>query len=204
LRSRNLILGAAFLCAAAGAARGESLQSCAAITTSDQRLKCFDQLASEAVPTTPIATQSKWIVQTKTSPVDDTTNVYVELSGENGILDQYGQKSSITLELTCRENVTAAFFIFGGYFMSDLEGRGTVTYRIDKQAAQNKNFTVSTDNKALGLWSGGTAIPFIKSLLDGQRLYVEATPFSDNAVSDFLPISGLKDAISPLRKSCGW
>jgi len=88
--------------------------------------------------------------------------------------------------------------------MSDLEGRGTVTYRIDTAKAQKKEFTESTDHEALGLWNGGSAIPWIKAMFGGARMYVEATPFSESAVSDFMPISGLEEAIKPLRESCGW
>ena len=40
-----------------------------------------------------------------------------------------------------------------------------LTYRIDEDAARTEKWPISTDHTAAGKWSGGTAIPFIKSLL---------------------------------------
>lgn len=182
----------------------ESLQSCAAKPVSE-RLACYDALAEqEASESSVSTTQSEWIVRTTVSPVDDSKNVFLQVSGENGIQNQYGQNAEMTLTLACRENTTSAYVFFGGHFMSSLQGAGRVTYRIDKQPAQTKNFEESNNHEALGLWSGGTAIPFIKSLFGGTSLYLEATPYSDNRVSDFFPIAGLEGAIAPLRQACNW
>lgn len=185
-------------------AAAESLQQCAAVEDKDARLACYDGLAEAAVAPVVAPTSSKWQVRIDTSPVDDSKNVYLHLVGESGITNRYGQKSDLSLYIACRENVTSAWFVFGGHFMSDLQGRGRVTYRIDKAPAKKQSFTESTDNEALGLWNGGAAIPWIKELMTGQRMYVEAVPYSESAVSDFMPIAGLEEAIKPLRESCAW
>jgi type VI secretion system protein VasI len=184
--------------------QAETLQTCAA-KPDDVRLACYDSLAEAAVSTVAvIPTKSEWSVQTDTSPVDDSKNVFLQVTGTNGITDQYGRKAQITLTLACRENVTAAILNFGGLFMSDLQGAGEVTYRVDTSPAKTKSFGESNNHEALGLWNGGTSIPWIKSLFGGTKMYVEATPYSENAVSDFLPIAGLEEAIGPLRDACGW
>jgi len=66
-----------------------------------------------------------------------------------------------------------------------------------------KPFTESTDHKALGL-SGASSIAFIKEMFGAQRLFIRATPFNESAVTGEFNISGLDDAIKPLRKACGW
>lgn len=183
---------------------GETLQTCAAVENAEGRLACYDEIAKAATTTTETTVASQWKVDVQTSPIDDTKNVFLTVVGENGLKNRYGQEADLSFYIACRENVTSAFFVFGGHFMSDIQGRGQVTYRVDQAKARSQSFTVSTDNEALGLWSGGSAIPFIKGLFGGKRMYVEATPFSESTVSDFLPVSGLEEAIAPLRESCGW
>lgn len=201
---RGLPLLIAAFGAVVGANAQESLQSCAA-KPSSERLACYDALAEAEASTTKVATTpTEWTVRTTVSPVDDSKNVFLQVSGENGITNQYGQDADMTLTLACRENATSAYVFFGGHFMSSIQGAGRVTYRVDKQPAQTKNFEESNNHEALGLWNGGSAIPFIKSLFGGTSLYLEATPYSDNRVSDFFPIAGLEDAITPLREACGW
>lgn len=186
------------------ATSAETLQTCAAKPDA-LRLACYDALAEATVSAvTVVPTKSEWSVQTETSPVDDSKNVFLQVAGTNGITDQYGQESEITLTLACRENVTAAIVNFGGHFMSDLGGAGRVTYRIDTAPAQTKSFSESNNHEALGLWNGATSIPWIKSLFGGTKMYIEATPYSQNVVSDFLRIAGLEEAITPLREACGW
>jgi type VI secretion system protein VasI len=185
---------------APGTTSAETLQTCAAKPDAT-RLACYDALAEATVSTAAVVpTKSEWTVHVQTSPVDDSKNVFIEVAGTDGIRDQYGRETQITLTLACRENVTAAILNFGGLFMSDLQGAGRVTYRIDTLPAQTKSFGESNNHEALGLWNGGTSIPWIKSLFGGTKMYVEATPYSENVVSDFLPIAGLEEAIVPLRK----
>lgn len=187
------------------ALQAETLQTCATLTDTAKRLECYDGLAvKEVAPVVIPQTKSEWSVRVTTSPIDDSKKVFLQVVGVNGVTTRYGQEGQLILTLACRENVTSAYISFGGHFMSDLNGSGRVTYRVDDKSAQRKSFSESNDHEALGLWNGGSAIPWIKSLFGGNRMYVEATPFSENAVSDFLPIAGLEDAIAPLRDACGW
>lgn len=62
----------------------------------------------------------------------------------------------------------------------------------------------STDNKALGLWSGGKAIPVVKQMLGKSTMITRMTPFSESPFTATFNISGLNRAIEPLRKACNW
>jgi type VI secretion system protein VasI len=88
--------------------------------------------------------------------------------------------------------------------MADLQDYGLVEYRIEKQAASSKRFTESTNNRALGLWNGSEAIPFIKKLVGADTLLVRFTPYNDNKITAKFDISGLEKAIKPLRRNCNW
>jgi len=62
----------------------------------------------------------------------------------------------------------------------------------------------STDNKALGLWSGGESIPVIKKMFGKKQLIARMTPFSESPITVEMDITGLDAAIEPLRTACGW
>jgi len=83
-------------------------------------------------------------------------------------------------------------------------GYGTVEYRVDDKNAGKREFEASTDNSALGLWSGRKSIPFIKSMLAGKEMIFRFTPFGSSPVTARFEIDGLDEAIKPLRKECGW
>jgi len=201
----GILLVAAFASTGSNAQAQQTGESCGEIDLDAPRLRCYDSLFRPSTTiATPAQSTGKWQVTTEVSPIDDSAKVYLRLVGDNGIKDRFGREEQMTLTIACRENTTSLWVYFGGNFMSDNQGRGRVTYRIDSHTAQTKSFGESNNNMALGLWTGGASIPFVKSLFDGERLYLQATPFSDSVVSDFFSIGGLEKAIKPLREACNW
>lgn len=179
------------------AAAGEE---CARMEDSAKRLLCYD-LKYRTKQT--VATVSRWQVAEQISKISDVKNVVLQLDSLEPLSGRFGRKAEATLVITCREKKTLAYIVFGGHFMSD-HSNGTVTYRIDKRPAVKKRMQNSNDHQALGLWDAGEAIPFIRELVGGTSLYVQATPHSESAVSAEFPISGLAEAIKPLQEACNW
>jgi type VI secretion system protein VasI len=146
----------------------------------------------------------RWRVASQKSKVDDSTNVFLSIDSNQPIRGRFGDVGPAELTIRCMENTTAATFRFAGHFMADIQGYGDITYRIDDRKAKTKGFVESTSNEALGLWSGGSAIPFAKELFGGTSLYVRATPYNENPVEAEFNIAGLDEAIKPLREACRW
>lgn len=193
----------------------EGIKRCTALKIDSVRLACLDYIAkgnldsasedtadSDETASPPLA-HNNWKVGFETSKVDDTRTVVLSTQALDVSSGQYGNISRFTLLISCRENTTNFWIHFGGHFMSDYQ-HGRVTYRIDKNPAQNKRFRESNDNKYLGLGNGRAAIPFIKALFGAERLYVKATPHSESSVDAEFNISGLESVINPLRNSCHW
>lgn len=215
---RPILLAMTFFTMSIGTGIAEnsaSMKRCAALTSDAVRLACYDALAktnpendnkvtedNDQLITTPVDTSS-WRVTSETSPVDDTTKVFLTSPALEESRGKYGKPSRFTLMIACRENSTNIWVHFGGHFMSDYQ-HGRVTYRVDKKTAQRKQFKESNNHEALGLWNGGASIPFIKSLFGANRLFVQATPHSESAVDAEFDITGLETAIQPLRESCNW
>ena len=171
---------------------------CAKIDDGSLRLACYDAEFRASISS---AQASAWMVREETSKVSDRRSVILAVESLEPLSGRFGRKEKATLILACREGATHAYVIFGGHFMSSHQ-HGAVTYRVDKKPAVKKNFINSNDHTALGLWSSGNALPFIRELMAGERLYVQATPLSENPVDAEFPIAGLPEAIKPLQDAC--
>ncbi len=184
---------------------------CSTIADNTKRLDCYDKTfppgpAADSQPVAPTAPTEPvfWYVTSDKSKMDDSQNVYVTLDAEDTIDGKYGSAIRPQLMLRCHENTTAVTIQFGDHFMSDIDGYGTVTYRIDAEPAHKTDMDASTDNSVLGLWNGGTAIPFIKSLFGAKSLVVRAMPFNESAFEATFNVTGAEQSVAKLRAACKW
>ncbi len=151
-----------------------------------------------------LGSPGKWVVSEDKSAFDDSRTVVLSLESEQPIRGQFGPPGPAILYLRCMENTTVAYLWLNDLFLSDLQGYGVVDYRIDDRKAATIRTEGSTDNKALGLWSGSRSIPFIKEILDGQRIAFRATPFNESPVEFTFDLTGFDMAVKPLREACAW
>lgn len=179
------------------------IRRCHEIKEKEKRLSCYDAETNYFRPSQRIIESGDWIIQRTTSKIDDSTNVFLRLPSYDQTNCRY-KRGNHNINIACRENKTSLWITFSNCFMSDNSGRGRVTYRIDTNPASTISMRESTDHMALGLWSGGTSIRFIKSLLGHNKLLIRATPFSESAVTGEYNITGLDEAIRPLREACNW
>jgi len=146
-------------------------------------------------------TLSPWHVNTSISSIDDSRSVYLYTDALNTTRGTIGQEVRPRLWLRCLENTTA--FLVDWEVFLNTEGI-PVTYRVDKEAAQTRTWSVSTDHKSVGLWYGGSSIPFINRLIGKETLLVRVTPYGENPVTATFNIQGLEEKIGPLREACNW
>lgn len=145
-----------------------------------------------------------WRVSEDHSAFDDSATVILSLDADMPITGQYGQTVRPGLVLRCKENTTSAFFDMGDYFLADIQGYGRIDTRVDKEKSVVIRADASTDNHALGLWSGAQAIPFIKRIAAGEHLAVRITPYNESAKEISFSLTGLDAALPKLRGACKW
>ncbi|WIX31230.1 type VI secretion system-associated protein TagO [Salinicola sp. JS01] len=184
----------------AGATAANADQDCASISDSQSRLACYDQHSSVGKA----ETESAWRIKRRTSPIDDSTTVLLSSDSREPIKDRLGRQRKATLMLRCQENSTSLMLFFAENFMSDLNQYGEVTLRIDDQQANVIRMDESTDHMLLGLWDGAAPVRMIRSLLGHDVLTVRATPFNGTPITAQFPLTGLEEAIKPLRDACHW
>jgi len=177
---------------------------CKAIDNDLDRLACYDKQSGRNSTETKIETTSSWAVRSETSEFKDTTDVFVSTDSDDTVPCGYSGPRKVSMMVRCMENTTSVYFSSECHVASGFSGYGNVEYRVNDKKAVKKGFQASTDNSALGLWSGRSSIPFIKSLLGGKRLLIRFTPFNESPVTASFDISGIDTAVQSLRKACNW
>lgn len=181
-------------------------EECVEIKNDLDRLACYDlksgRVAKAVAEPEPVG---RWNVSSRKSEFKDTTDHFLRLTSNEPVkCKSYGSVQPVTLWLRCMENTTSIFVSGDCHLTSGHGGYGTIEYRVDETKARKVAFDASTDNEALGLWSGRRAIPFVKALLNSERLLMRFTPFNQSPVTARFDTVGLTKAIEPLRKECGW
>lgn len=187
-------------------AQANDLSDCARTDADLDRLACYDR-ASGRTPTTEVVTSkdSEWVVNITKSKFTDQTNVALTVFSEEAMKCDWGRGRKAALVIRCLENRTAMYFDTGCHMVSgDYTSLDEVDLRIDNKPMWTVRMTESNDHKALGLWRGSKSIPAIKHLLGRSRLLARMTPYSGSPFTVTFKITGLTDAIVPLRESCGW
>lgn len=176
---------------------------CSIISDDALRLMCFDELSNKLGIAKPIIETStgngKWEVRKEQSQIDDSTNVWVSLGAENSVYSSY-KVALPKLYIRCNENKTTLFITYGDLFLGS--DSIDVLTRFDKKKATTNVWIMSTDHSAI--FVRGHNITFIKKLMKHDKLLVQLTPYGDSPIMTTFDIRGLKEAIKPLRKNCGW
>lgn len=210
-------------CATLGAVQAQAQaeagtpERCATVENGGARLACYDAIyrvqptghtpapaaATAPAPAAP-PIRSDWHVQTTRSEIDDSRRVVLSVHSDAPIRGRFGSPGLAAMIVRCEQNTTSIYFNFNGLFMADIQSYGRVDFRVDDRAARHVSMNESTNHEALGLWRGGTAIPFLRDIFGGERLFVRVTPFSESRVDMTFNIAGLEEAIAPLREACHW
>lgn len=110
-----------------------------------------------------------------------------------------------TLSIRCLERRTEVYVDFGGLYMasSDSNEWGLMTYRADQRTAVTQRWNASTNHRALFMAQRDT-ISTLKQWSNAKRLLVRTIPVSESAVTAEFDLTGLKEALVPVRQACGW
>lgn len=179
----------------------DALFKCQSEVNNETRLACYDKalpptVAEESKSTVGVG---KWQVSTKTSPVDDSENVYVSLSANDSFRSQFGESITPSLYVTCREKKTELFLNWDTYLgLNETQ----MLSRLDKQKAKTKTWDISSDTKSV--FYRGNVIEFVKALSQANTMFTQITPYNESPVSVTFDVAGLSEALKPLQKACGW
>lgn len=172
---------------------------CLDIHDNKARLACYDKQAGyeEDPKPSPTLDNGNWRKIEEISPVDDSKTVILSLSTDDKVRRGVMSASPLLL-IRCQQNKTSLYIDWGTFITT---GRISILTRIDKEKAQTSTWLMSTDNEAS---FAPQAINLIKNLLGKETLTTQVTPYNDSTYTVKFNISGLENAIKPVREACGW
>ena len=80
----------------------------------------------------------------------------------------------------------------------------SVQYRIDDAPVRNERWGISQDYQSYGTWQTAETLPFIKSLLGANELYVRGDAGAMGTSEALFKLAGIEGAIAPVRAACHW
>lgn len=198
---KKIILAAFFMSASVMAeVPAEKLAKCAAIGGGLDRLKCYDYLAEEytgidpRVAATKPESAGKWVQSNGVNPLDDTIINSLILEADSGA-SRFNEP--VTLVARCKSNKTELYINWGAY----LGNEAIVTSRIATNKASTSRWDLSSDSQST---FKRQPISMLKEMLNETKLVVQITPYNENPSTAIFDITGLSQAIKPLRATCNW
>ena len=141
----------------------------------------------------------KWVVKTSMAPMDDTTSVFLSLTGENTVDGWLEPGKRPSLNIRCKEGEVDVYVVTG--LASDPEGElytATVRVRLDRNKPQTFSAGTSTSNDSLFLRDRD----FLDRLRSAETMLFEFTPFNSSPVMVTFDLAGLGEAMWPLELAC--
>lgn len=154
----------------------------------------------------PLPSTGKWGRSSSTSSFDDSRTVVLTLEAENSISGWPGKTKTPDLILRCKENKTEAYINVGMRGKPEFGEYGQKTgvqmrARYDKGEPYEYLMGESTDGEALFFEK---PIEEIKFMMKHASMVAEFIPFNSSPAEIHFDLTGLEDAVKPLREACGW
>jgi hypothetical protein len=149
----------------------------------------------------PAVISSKWIAQSDTSPMEDTKDVYLQLTAENSIQGWLATETP-KLVIRCKERKADVYIITG--MPATVEygtDSHTVRIRLDDQRAFTEHWLQATDDKAL---FARNPVVLAKKMAKAKTMLFEFIPFNASPVTVRFDIQGLDQEISKVASACKW
>ena len=176
----------------------QEVLACTTIDIAEERLACYDALASKLNPPK-VSSVNKWNIKTETNPVDDTKTVVFTNVADEGRA-RFG--NPIVLFLRCQSGIIESFISWDDYLGSDTT---KVTYRIGTADATTDTWYISTDKTAT-FFSLNESLDrqFVNDLAaaDNGRFVAQVTPYSESTVTAVFDVSGLIELLPQLFEPC--
>lgn len=193
--------------AAFGVAKAQEVSnSCHAVKVDMERLACYDEQTEyqapekEEVSEVAAPTGQQWSKLEESSSLDGRTDVWLSVESKNSQPNQIGNPEKASLWVRCMNNSTNFFITFNDYTPDNQN----VRYKLDDNSVKKVWMVHMQGGEGIGIWSGGSAIPFIKKLFAAEDMVVAYKSYSNLNLEFSFDVSGLRARIDPLAESCHW
>ncbi len=146
-----------------------------------------------------VTREDPWRLDQMTS-YDDGSAI-LELAGPSIEKENNNMDTAAYLYIVCKKGVISVQIgrpelVFAPAYM-------WVSYRVGNGAAKSRRWP-NVKYKGLGLWSSEDSIPFLRELLDQDRLLMNVRVDKKDAVRLTFELHNLRQSLEPLARACHW
>jgi len=131
------------------------------------------------------------------SPIDDSPTILLSKTSRTSNTCHWGDGRS-TLTIQCREGQTEFYFSLNGCVIPSVKPTGIV--RVGTSTAAE--YELRGRDQFFAIEDKSKYLPLVRDMLSAERLVFRTTPFSDLQQTIVFDITGLEEAITPLREAC--
>ncbi|QFT31786.1 hypothetical protein FIV00_14940 [Labrenzia sp. THAF82] len=197
----------AAVCALSGPAMAaDDLASCVEIRSDKHRLVCYDRIAGYKAAGKGATTEKNenwrenWTREMDTSKFDDSPKVTLINTSREPFQALIGQ-ARVSLVIQCEENTTMLAFHMGGQTVSDRSA--PVEIRFDKDPADAITMERSADFEFLALFGYARSKRMLDRMMAADTMLMRYIGRRGAMTGEF-DVTGLEEAIKPLREACNW
>jgi len=181
------------------------IAACACVTSTSERLNCYDTLAMRLGASSALAETSsgKWLKTVSIDPLDDSKKVSLVLTAESG-RSSWGDQ--VRLVIRCDSGELDVYIDWQDYLGGSGDYYHRVTWRIGVQAQVDDLWSYSTDHKA-AFYRDDPDLDvhgFILQLMSADRFVAQTTPYMEDPITAVFDTTGLSNVVSELLEACGW
>lgn len=178
-----------------GAQTLEIVRICAAIANETARLSCYDRLVETMGVSAAGPEGTLWEVEFTVDPLTDARTARATLPALQGT---GADGRPIQLLFICAAGRTDAFLDWGYY----LPGQREVLLRLDDDGPQPTFWEPEANSTRARYRNEGDVLARI--LVPRRRLVARVAPPRRDPITAVFDLTGMDDAMTPLREACGW
>lgn len=177
----------------------EQVKFCAVINNDIARLACYDAIVNDQRKAedanAQVSSTRKWKSSVNVNPIDDTKAVLLTLVSDKG-KSSWG--TPVRLEIQCLRQKTTLVVHWQDY----LGNEAKVTTRFGVEVPRTEQWILSEDSQAT-FYPGDTPA-LLRQMMTSDQAVFQASPYFEDPIVAVFDITGMAEAIKPIRASCFW
>lgn len=173
----------------------EVVRICAAMANPESRLSCYDRLVTSLGISTAGPDGALWTVEFLVDPLTDERSARAVLPALEG---RGVDEAPVQFIVECRGGQTAVLLDWA----QPVGDGNTIVIRLDADEPQDTFWEMARNRTAARYRSDGA--PLARAIAPHRRMVARVVPSGREPVTAIFDLTGMPEAIQPVREACGW
>lgn len=190
-----IVVSAALAPASTGAQELDVVRICASMANTSSRLDCYDRLVTTLGISPAGPGGELWTVEFLVDPLTDERSARAVLPALEG---QGVDESPVQFIVECRSGRTGVLLDWG----QPVGDGGTIMLRLDSDEPQETFWEMARNRTTAHYRSDGA--PLVRAITPRRRMVARVAPSGREPVTAIFDLTGMPEAMAPVREACGW